>query len=377
MKKIFKSLSFLLIIFVVFDIGSVFAQEQSVEFDVNSNIVKTAQDGYFYYDIDGWWNPSLAGNYYLILKYGNTKVDLCNFSVDPAPGSNMNFRYPSCNGMTTGYVVESGNSYSVYFSNSSKGEPISSCYSSGGYYCFLDSVPEDISAEEHDVLENFNVKLKEQSGEYYYDITADVIGGENGIVKIILWRTDGTGEIMHLNSAFNLSGNSTFSTSTKGRTPHIKSGEYKITINYEEDQQENPIQTYIIGSKVPSSGNTGGTATAGGNYSSGDSSGPLVTRECGYDGGRMCNFTDLMSMINRIINYIFVLVLPIAAIIFAYAGYLYIVSAGDPQKRTAAKNAMTKLVIGIVIIMMAWILVKTILVALGVKAGFSFLDMRG
>ncbi len=100
----------------------------------------------------------------------------------------------------------------------------------------------------------------------------------------------------------------------------------------------------------------------------------IVSNECGYNlekGGRMCNFVDFMGLIQRLIGYIFVLVLPIAAIVFAYAGFLFITSGGDPGKKTAAKNAMTKLLIGIVVIMMAWLLVKTVLTSLGVDAKFT------
>ena len=52
-------------------------------------------------------------------------------------------------------------------------------------------------------------------------------------------------------------------------------------------------------------------------------------------------------------------------------------SGEDASKRTAAKTAMTKLVIGIVVIMAAWLIVKTVLKTLGVDAGFTmFLDLR-
>lgn len=105
----------------------------------------------------------------------------------------------------------------------------------------------------------------------------------------------------------------------------------------------------------------------------------IVKTDCGYNlgkGGRMCLFSDLIILVDRVIDYIFILVLPIAAIIFAYAGYLYITSGGNPEKRTAAKKAMTYLVIGIAVIMMAWLLVKAVLTSLGVKASFTlFLDL--
>ncbi len=383
MKNIFKYIIFLFIILISVNFShSIFAQEKTVNFDINSSSVDTSSKGYFYYNLDGWWEPDSNGVYYLILKYGNNKVDLCNFSVTTG-AEHFKLKYPTCNGMTSGYVVNSDNQYSVYFSNSSKGKPISTCYSSGGDYCLLDSVPKSAVVNEHDVFENWSVNLKKQgNNNYYYDISADVIDGETGKVEIVLKRTDKTGEIMVLNSDFNLSVNNTISATTKNRTPVLKSGEYKITINYKDSQFELPIQTYIIGTKVPNSGGgsnnwnnstTGVGSNSGGGINDGDG---LVSTKCGYNNGPMCGFSDFMGMLNRIINYIFVLVLPISAIMFTYAGFLYISSAADPKKRTAAKNAMTKLVIGVIIIMLAWIIVKTILITLGVQKGFSFLGMR-
>lgn len=111
----------------------------------------------------------------------------------------------------------------------------------------------------------------------------------------------------------------------------------------------------------------------------------IVPLDCGYnirslanrDGtGRICGFTDLIRLIQRIIEYIFVLILPLAALVFAYAGFLYLTSGGSASKRDAARKAMTNVLIGIIIVMLAWIAVKTLLVALGVDESFLiYLDI--
>lgn len=91
--------------------------------------------------------------------------------------------------------------------------------------------------------------------------------------------------------------------------------------------------------------------------------------ECGYslsDQGRSCGFNDFIVLINNIIKYIIVLIIPIMAIVFAYAGFLFLTSGGDSAKRTKAKKAMTSAIIGIVIILSAWLIVRTIVRALGV-----------
>jgi|AntAceMinimDraft_6_1070360.scaffolds.fasta_scaffold13747_2 hypothetical protein len=107
----------------------------------------------------------------------------------------------------------------------------------------------------------------------------------------------------------------------------------------------------------------------------------IVPTDCGYNldsGGTMCGFANFIDLIQRIIEYIFVLVLPIAAIIFAYAGFLFLTSGGNKEKRSKAKSAMTHLIGGVIIVMSAWLIVKTILVALGVPtdASWFYLSVR-
>ena len=106
----------------------------------------------------------------------------------------------------------------------------------------------------------------------------------------------------------------------------------------------------------------------------------LVTTDCGYnirtsanrDGaGRICGFYDAIGLVKRVIDYIFILALPILAIVFAYAGYLLLTSGGAEGKRTSAKNAMINAVTGIVVVMAAWLIVKTIVTSLGVSQGLT------
>jgi len=86
------------------------------------------------------------------------------------------------------------------------------------------------------------------------------------------------------------------------------------------------------------------------------------------DGGpsNECDFNDLMTLINNFINFlIFTLALPLAAIVFAWAGFLFMTSGGDSGKRTKAKGMLINVVIGLVIALAAWLIVQTILQSLG------------
>ena len=72
-------------------------------------------------------------------------------------------------------------------------------------------------------------------------------------------------------------------------------------------------------------------------------------------------------MVNRIVDFILKdLVLPIAAIMFAYAGFLLITSGGEAaQARTKAKDIFTNTLLGLLIAMAAFLIIKTLLHILG------------
>lgn len=81
----------------------------------------------------------------------------------------------------------------------------------------------------------------------------------------------------------------------------------------------------------------------------------------------MCGFTDLMTLVNNVINFILQgMVIPIAAILFAYAGFK-LITAGEEiaSARTKAKSIFTDTVIGLIIAVACWLIVKLILSILG------------
>lgn len=58
------------------------------------------------------------------------------------------------------------------------------------------------------------------------------------------------------------------------------------------------------------------------------------------------------------INFIlFVIIPPVAAVWFAYAGFLMLTAAGDPGKTKQARDMILYVVIGILIAYAAWLLV--------------------
>ena len=92
--------------------------------------------------------------------------------------------------------------------------------------------------------------------------------------------------------------------------------------------------------------------------------GDLVTCD-----GADCDFNALMELVNEVIRFIlFNMVVPIAAIMFAYAGFLLVTAGGETAgARTKAKTIFTNAVIGLVLAVASWLIIRTILSILGYK----------
>lgn len=83
--------------------------------------------------------------------------------------------------------------------------------------------------------------------------------------------------------------------------------------------------------------------------------------------GCPCEICDLFKMINRIINYIVTVIVPLIAILFVtYGGFAYITANGDPGKTKEASNIFTSVAVGLVIIYGAWIAIGFVLNLIGV-----------
>ena len=72
----------------------------------------------------------------------------------------------------------------------------------------------------------------------------------------------------------------------------------------------------------------------------------------------ICNFNYLLVEGRTIINWLFMISIPIAVVLFAYGGILYIL--GTPGNRSKAKGIFTAAGIGFGIMLIAWVSVYTI-----------------
>lgn len=72
-----------------------------------------------------------------------------------------------------------------------------------------------------------------------------------------------------------------------------------------------------------------------------------------------CGFADLLKLVNNIINWIIMVSFPVAAGVFAWAGFK-LMTTGVVDEKSAAKEMIRKVFIGFMAILAAWIIVTTI-----------------
>ncbi len=74
-----------------------------------------------------------------------------------------------------------------------------------------------------------------------------------------------------------------------------------------------------------------------------------------------CDFAALITLFDNILNFLILISIPIAAVMFAYAGWLYLSAGGNTEKVKKAHGIFAAVAIGIIIILVAWLIVNTIL----------------
>jgi len=122
------------------------------------------------------------------------------------------------------------------------------------------------------------------------------------------------------------------------------------------------------GNSAGSSGGASGTGSSFANNSS--TTDRLVSDTCGQmkDGKLIeCGYDEFLALISRVIKFIlFDLAIPIAAIMFFYAGFLMITAGGESAgARSKAKSIFTNTLIGLALAAGAWVIIHTLLAILG------------
>jgi hypothetical protein len=82
--------------------------------------------------------------------------------------------------------------------------------------------------------------------------------------------------------------------------------------------------------------------------------------------GPECNLDSFMQLLNNLLNFFFsTLLLPIFVVMVMYLGYSYIAAQGKPGQHAKLGSMAKHMVLGLLLMLCAWVIVKTILYALG------------
>ena len=112
----------------------------------------------------------------------------------------------------------------------------------------------------------------------------------------------------------------------------------------------------------------------------GDSGVGLVV--CGNNSGgatgptsNHCTFVDLVNKVQVVINFlIFKIAAPLAAVMFAYAGFLYLTNGGNEGRIKEAHELFTNVLFGLILALAAWMIMSFILTFfLGGTSAFNLL----
>jgi hypothetical protein len=80
-----------------------------------------------------------------------------------------------------------------------------------------------------------------------------------------------------------------------------------------------------------------------------------------------CTLCNLFQLVNNLVNWMLLVIIPVIAPIFLVIGGIYLLIArGDPAMFKKGKDVLTATIIGLIIIYTAWVLLSTVLTFLGV-----------
>jgi len=94
---------------------------------------------------------------------------------------------------------------------------------------------------------------------------------------------------------------------------------------------------------------------------------------CGGETQPACDFNYFIQLIQNVIQFLmFTVAMPLAAVLFAWAGIMMLTAGGSEDKIKQAKEIFWWVFVGILIALSAWLVVNAITSAL-LKSGYSYL----
>lgn len=85
----------------------------------------------------------------------------------------------------------------------------------------------------------------------------------------------------------------------------------------------------------------------------------------------ICNFDDLITLIDNLLDVFIWLTIPISTILFALIGWTFIVESDKASARSEAKRKLMTLMKGVFLVLGSWLIVKVILSGLGANDTYN------
>lgn len=93
------------------------------------------------------------------------------------------------------------------------------------------------------------------------------------------------------------------------------------------------------------------------------------------DESQDCTLCHFFVLLDRILNFIFLTLVPaIAVLMFVIGGIWFFFAGQNPQSLSKAKSIITAALFGLLIIFAAWLIINTFFVIIGVKDWTGFFD---
>ena len=93
--------------------------------------------------------------------------------------------------------------------------------------------------------------------------------------------------------------------------------------------------------------------------------GPIIPKCTGplldlATGEKMCTFCDFLTLIDNLVKFMATLAPILATIFTIWGAFLMITSGGSPARWGQGKTAITRAVVGLIIVLCAWLIVSTV-----------------
>ncbi len=89
---------------------------------------------------------------------------------------------------------------------------------------------------------------------------------------------------------------------------------------------------------------------------------------CDGTGDSKCTFSSFVLLLNNIIDFLITAVaLPVSAILFAWAGFLYLTAAGNGSQISKAHGIFKNVFVGLILTLAAWLIINLVTMTLAGK----------